>query len=69
MDDVGNVTDAVDGAPEYKESLDDAVSRLAKLSAGEYEQARNEEAKKLDVRAKFLDGAVSAARGNGKPCN
>lgn len=66
MDDAKPIIDVVDDAPEYRESLDDAVKRLAALTDGEYEQVRNSEAKKLDVRAKYLDGAVSAARGNGK---
>ena len=66
MDDAKPITEVVEDAPEYRESLDDAVKRLAALTDGEYEQVRNSEAKKLDVRAKFLDDAVSAARGNGK---
>jgi len=62
-----NVADAISSAPEYSESLDDAVERLGKLSKGEYEQVRNDEAKALKVRSTFLDGAVNTARNDDKP--
>lgn len=45
MDDAKPITEVVEDAPEYRESLDDAVKRLAALTDGEYEQVRNSEAK------------------------
>ena len=44
------------------ESLDSAVSRLAKLSPLEYDQIRNGEAKRLGVRPQTLDSAIKGER-------
>ena len=64
MDDATTVPESINDAPEYRESLDDAVKRLAALTRGEYEQCRKAEAKKLDVRPTFLDTEVKEARGD-----
>jgi len=45
-----------------KESIDDAVSRLAKLSPLEYDQVRIGEAKGLNVRPQTLDAAIKGTR-------
>ena len=44
------------------ESVNEAVARLAKLQPLEYDQVREDEAKKLGVRVTSLDKEVSAAR-------
>jgi len=44
------------------ENVSEAVARLAKLQPLEYDQAREDEAKKLGVRVTSLDKEVSAAR-------
>lgn len=49
-------------AAEYKNPLTDAVDRLAKLSALEYDQVRKDEAKALGVRPGTLDAAIKAAQ-------
>jgi putative DNA primase/helicase len=64
MDDVQTIPDVVSDAPEYRESLEDAVLRLAALSVGDYEQCRKTTAKSLDVRTIFLDAVVKDARGD-----
>ena len=45
-----------------KETIDDAVLRLTKLTLPEYEQVRKEEAHALKVRVRFLDDLVDKKR-------
>ena len=66
MDEVRTVPDSIGDAPEYRESLDAAVMRLAALTRGEYEQCRKAEAKRLGVRPKYIDDAVKDARDDGE---
>src|ERR1700747_1921243 len=65
------IKDAIAQAVEVRESLDDAIARLAALPPKDYEQCRRNEAKRLGIRAAALDamvreikGAVSTASGS-----
>ena len=65
MVDSPTIKDVIADAPEYRESIDAAVNRLAALTPAEYEQCRKGEAKKLEVRTSWLDDEVKASRDKG----
>lgn len=56
------MSDIIQGAPQFQEPLEDAVTRLAALTALKYDRARLEEAKRLGVRVSVLDGEVGRRR-------
>ena len=57
-----DIQQAVATVPEFTESPDEVVARLAALSPLEYDRIRAEEAKRLKVRVTQLDREVKQAR-------
>ena len=60
-----SVDDAFNNAPEAEVDAETVARELAKLSPLAYDQRREEEAKRLGVRAKTLDETVRRIRGAG----
>lgn len=60
---IASIKSVIENATEPQETLQEAVARLAALPPLEYEQVRDTEAKKLNVkRVSILDGEVAAHR-------